>query len=72
MLGRIEEFTASAHVAPDVMQDFIEGSLAARRAERVEAHLAACADCSSEADAWLDVMRRLDELPSFAPGDGFS
>lgn len=72
VLGRIEEFTASAHVAPDVMQDFIEGSLAARRAERVEAHLAACADCSSEADAWLGVMRRLDELPSFAPGDGFS
>ncbi|MGB1841630.1 MAG: anti-sigma factor family protein [Longimicrobiales bacterium] len=72
VLGRIEEFTASAHVAPDVMQDFIEGSLAARRGERVEAHLAACADCSSEADAWLGVMRRLDELPSFAPGDGFS
>jgi len=71
VLGRIEEFTTNVHVAPDVMQDFIEGSLAARRAERVEAHLAACTHCSSEADAWLDVMRRLDELPSFAPSEGF-
>ena len=51
VLGRIEEFTTNVHVAPDVMQEFIEGSLAARRAERVEAHLTACAECSREADA---------------------
>ncbi|MDE3003287.1 MAG: zf-HC2 domain-containing protein [Gemmatimonadota bacterium] len=72
VLGRIEEFTVNAHVAPDVLQDFIEGSLAAQRAERVKAHLAACADCAQEADAWLGVMRRLDELPSFTPGEGFA
>ena len=69
---RIGEFTTGSHVAADILQDFIEGSLAARRAERVEAHLAACSDCAHEADVWLGVMRRLDELPSFAPAEGFA
>jgi len=69
---RIGEFTTGSHVAADVLQDFLEGSLAARRAERVEGHLAACSDCAHEADAWLSVMHRLDELPSFAPAEGFA
>lgn len=61
-----------SHVAGEVLQDFLEGSLAARRAERIEAHLARCSSCTSEADAWLGIMRRLDGLHRFEPGTGFS
>ena len=69
---RIGGLSTGSHVAADVLQDFIEGSLAARRAERVEAHLTACSECAHEADVWLGVMRRLDELPSFAPAEEFA
>lgn len=62
----------NSHVPGEVLQDFLEGSLAARRADRIEAHLARCSSCTSEADAWLGVMRRLDTLRSFQPGDGFA
>ena len=69
---RIGELSTGSHVAEEVLQDFIEGSLAARRAERVEAHLTACSTCAHEADVWLGVMRRLDDLPSFAPTGSFA
>lgn len=62
----------NSHVPGEVLQDFLEGSLAARRAERIESHLTRCSSCTSEADAWLRVMRRLDALPSFEPGEGFT
>lgn len=61
-----------SHVAGEVLQDFLEGSLAARRGERIEAHLARCASCTSEADAWLGILRRLDGLGSFEPSEGFA
>lgn len=70
--GRLEELASGVHVAPDVLQDFIEGSLAARRAERIESHLASCTECAAEADAWMGVMHRLDRLPSFAPSERFA
>lgn len=61
-----------SHVTDAVLQDFLEGSLAAPRAERVERHLARCETCATEVDAWTAVMSRLDELGSFAPGEGFA
>lgn len=69
---RVGDLVADTHIAPDVLQDFLEGSLAARRAERIEEHLEACAGCADEAVAWLDVMRRLDGLETFEPGRGFA
>ncbi|NNF13548.1 MAG: hypothetical protein HKN72_10000 [Gemmatimonadetes bacterium] len=62
----------NSHVPGEVLQDFLEGSLAARRAERIEAHLGRCSACTTEADAWLGVMRRLDALEAFEPGEGFA
>lgn len=59
------------HVPGPLLQDFLEGSVAARRGERIEAHLERCDACAGEADAWLEVMRRLGEAESFAPGEGF-
>lgn len=61
-----------SHVPGHVLQDFLDGALATRRAERLEAHLDGCSDCASEADAWLGVMTRLDDLGSFAPAEGFA
>ncbi|MDX1494061.1 MAG: anti-sigma factor, partial [Longimicrobiales bacterium] len=72
--GLVGAFSAheESHVAGEVLQDFLEGSLAARRSERIESHLARCSSCTREADAWLGLMRRLDELPSFRPAEGFA
>lgn len=61
-----------SHVTGEVLQDFLEGSLAGRRAERIESHLARCSSCTSEADAWLGLMRRLDALEAFPPTEGFA
>lgn len=60
------------HVGDGVLQDFLEGTLAARESARVGQHLEACTACTSEADAWLVMMRRLDGLDTFAPKDGFA
>lgn len=60
-----------SHVTAGVLQDFLEGTLPGRRAERVERHLAGCRPCASEAEAWTAVLRRLDELGSLAPSEGF-
>ena len=64
--------SAAEHPAVDVLQDFLEGSLAARRAESIEQHLGSCGACAEEADAWLVLMRRLDGLEGFAPATGFA
>lgn len=62
----------SSHVPGDVLQDFLDGSLAARRAHRIEEHLARCGSCTHEADTWLGLIRRLDGLGTFAPAEGFA
>lgn len=74
VLGHLHQLTggSDAHVASDILQDFLDGTLAARKAEGIERHLAGCGACAGEAEAWLGVMRRLDGLESFAPADGFA
>lgn len=69
LTGRVP---ADAHVSSGVLQDFLDGALADRRAGHIERHLAACGVCTDEADAWIDVMRRLSGLERFAPSEGFS
>jgi len=61
-----------SHVASGVLQDFVEGALAAREAVRVEDHLEICAQCTTEAAAWTGVMSRLQGLESFHPEAGFA
>lgn len=62
----------SSHVPGHVLQDFLDGSLATRRAHRIEEHLAGCGSCTDEADAWLGLIRRLDGLERFAPAEDFA
>lgn len=64
--------TPGGHVAPERLQDFAEGSLAARSASRVERHLGMCGSCATEAETWLTLVRRLEGLESFAPSHGFA
>jgi len=61
-----------AHLAPDVLHDFLDGQLAARQAHKIEEHLRACSSCTSEADAWISVLQRLDGVERFAPSEGFA
>jgi anti-sigma factor RsiW len=60
------------HLAPDVLHDFLDGQLAARQAHKIEEHLRACSACTSEADAWISVLQRLDGIERFAPSEGFA
>jgi anti-sigma factor RsiW len=64
--------TRGEHVSVDTLQDFLEGSLAARRAEHIERHLEGCGACAAEADEWLALMRGLDGLESFAPAESLA
>lgn len=61
-----------AHVATELLHDFLDGALGARRARPIEEHLRACPPCTAEVDAWIAVTRRLEELGSFAPSQGFA
>ena len=63
---------AGAHIAPDVLHDFLDGQLAARRAQKAEQHLQACGSCTAEADAWISVLQRLDRMERFNPSEGFA
>jgi anti-sigma factor RsiW len=62
---------AGEHVAPGLLLDFLDGELATRRARKVEAHLRACPACTAEADDWLAVMQRLNDLDRFRPSADF-
>lgn len=63
---------ATAHVGEAVLQDFLDGQLAARQSAQIERHLAQCAPCTAEADAWFTVQRRLEELETFSPAGGLT
>jgi len=60
-----------AHPTGERLQDFADGALPARQVGRVASHLAACAACSSEVDAWQSVYSGLHGLEAFAPRTGF-
>lgn len=59
-------------VAPELLQDLIDGQLSGRTRARVEARLEASAVCRMELEAYRRVAVALDELPRLAPSDEFS
>ena len=63
---------SSEHVDAGRLQDFLEGTLAARVSTRVEEHLADCAVCRSELAAFREVGMALSGLPRFDPSPGFA
>ena len=56
----------------DWLQELMDGTLPVGRAARAEAHLAACSDCSAEAEGWRELFGRLGTLGRFAPAEGFA
>lgn len=72
LLGLERRSPGAEHVGPGRLQDFLEGTLAARSAARVETHLADCAVCRSELAAFREVDIALSALPRHAPSAGFA
>ena len=68
---QLNRATSAKHLSTEVLQDFVEGTLAARRAARVERHLESCPPCTADADVWIALFGRLGELESLTPSPGF-
>jgi anti-sigma factor RsiW len=60
------------HLSQEAFQGFLDGSLPAGEAEAVREHVASCARCRSELEAWQVLFHELGELGDLAPSDGFA
>ncbi len=60
------------HLSAETLQGFLEGELSTREHARTEEHLASCARCASELEAWRLLFEELGELPTLAPTASFS
>jgi len=61
-----------AHVDADLLQDFADGVLPARRVARIRTHVDTCSTCAHELASWRGVLGALDRLERFAPREGFA
>ena len=60
----------AGHVDFEILNDYVDGTLAGRAATEVERHLAACRSCSSERDALRSMLQSTTDLPkSVLPDD---
>lgn len=64
--------SAEQHLSEAVLQNFLDGTLSARRAQKLERHLQDCTPCTAETDAWISVFSALKRLDSFTPAEGFA
>ena len=60
------------HLDAEQLQAFLEGGPEGDRRAEIEEHLAACARCSAELDAWRVLFEDLSELPDHTPSIGFA
>lgn len=63
--------TSNSHLSSETLQAHLKSELAEEQTHRVEAHLAECARCTSELDAWRLVFSRLKEIPNLSPSESF-
>ena len=59
------------HLSAARQQAFLDGDLPAPDAAVVEAHVASCARCHSQLDAWRTLFEDLSDLPSWSPSPVF-
>ena len=59
------------HVSAEELQALLEGELPSRNRARTEEHLASCARCSEELEAWRLLFSKLGDLPALAPREAF-
>jgi anti-sigma factor RsiW len=60
------------HLSAERIQAFLEGDLAASEHTRTGEHIAQCARCSEELEAWRVLFEDLTELRSLRPHEGFA
>lgn len=70
--GTSRQIAAPRHLTPTGIQDYVEGTLAARTRSRVDAHLATCTACSTEVGSWSRFFHLIEGLPTLAPRDDFA
>ncbi len=63
---------AAEHLAPERLQDYVEGLLPARQMARVSAHLEDCEGCRGEEEQWRGLIHGIEKLPVMAPSDAFA
>lgn len=62
---------SSEHLTSETLQAYLEGELPAKGQVPVESHLATCARCASELEAWSLLFSELDDLPGLEPSPDF-
>lgn len=67
----MNERIPTQHLGAEDLQALIEGALPQGGRARLEEHLASCARCAAELDAWRAVFHALDALPELAPSAAF-
>ncbi len=60
------------HLSAEEVQALLEGELPVRERARAEEHVASCAHCSEELEAWRLLFSGLGDLPVLEPREGFA
>jgi len=63
---------AATHIEGSMLQDYLDGRLAARNVVRVDRHLDSCAICRSELEEYREVALAIESLPALAPSVDFA
>ena len=61
-----------AHLSAMSLEQLAEGTLAGSEADAARTHLASCARCSAELEAYTQLFTMLSQLPRFAPSPAFA
>lgn len=61
-----------AHLPPERIQDYLDGTLTGGEGSRIHEHLAACRPCRKESSGWREIFGALGSLGHLAPAPGFS
>lgn len=68
----MNERVVHPHLSAETLQALLEGGLPHGERARAEEHLASCARCAAELEAWSTLFRELDGLAGLAPAPGFA
>jgi len=63
---------AATHIGSVMLQEYLDGRLAARNVARVDRHLDACAICRTELEGYRAVALAVESLPNLAPSAEFA
>ena len=67
LLGRTPTAAMTCHQVGEVLQQYLDGTIDAERAERIEEHLEACRRCGLEAETYERIKATLAEQRAEIP-----